>query len=254
MEVAVRIASLSTGITYEVEKKTMSSSIAKKSVTRTSEGLAKPKKEEADEWQLKLLSSVDTHEAQLKEFGMMFQHNQELLKQVLAAVKTGQTVQNSVVPNMRQPRLYNPSQGNPAAASSMTWACFMCKDKSHKISDCPHQKRFVEKGWLVKNAEGKWVLKDGSRIPSTLEEQGKTRKTYVEEYAKTRGWDTESSGHPEAYLFECSEGEDDDDDEVEPSDYVTKEEFMSFMNRLRSVDGKVQVLNRASKSTEGSKN
>ena len=185
MEVAVRIASLSTGITYEVEKKTMSSSIAKKSFTRTSEGLAKPKKEEADEWQLKLSSSVDTHEAQLKEFGIMFQHNQELLKQVLAAVKTGQTVQNSVVPNMRQPRLYNPSQGNPAAASSMTWACFMCKDKSHKISDCPHQKRFVEKGWLVKNAEGKWVLKDGSRIPSTLEEQGKTRKTYVKEYAKT---------------------------------------------------------------------
>jgi hypothetical protein len=70
------------------------------------------------------------------------------------------------------------------------YLCYMCGDPSHKLHECPHQKAFMDKKWIIRQ-DNRLVLRDGSNVP--YGDSSGTRKEKIEKIAKEKGWDKENS-------------------------------------------------------------
>ena len=76
--------------------------------------------------------------------------------------------------------------------------CYMCGDDTHWTGDCPHQKKFIVLGWMKMGPDKRYILYDGSRLPSFAAANGRKRKDIIEQWARERKWPGSETYHPDA--------------------------------------------------------
>ncbi|KAL0562637.1 hypothetical protein V5O48_019447, partial [Marasmius crinis-equi] len=133
--------------------------------TRPTVGPAQVKKETmwADEWGQKMATSMDVHDAQLKELsrqmGKSNQNMESMMKVMMELVKR---------PNESAPTMsssggnYSKTSSKPPSSFSLEdLICFLCSEKGHMAKDCLKGKTLAGKGFLRYNRDRRqWELRD----------------------------------------------------------------------------------------------
>lgn len=176
------------------------------------------RREEEELHQMGVAASVDAHTAKLRAQDQEIQSLRTgmdsiktLSGEVISLKKTLDDLPTRLASALQtNTRSSNPPMGNRTSNNGFNTrsndgsACFFCKDPSHRVRDCPHQKRLMDKGLIAWNQSARtMMMKDGSRFPEPGPNQ--TYKDSVNEYIKAKGWDRNA----DSFMFQS------DDDPIE---------------------------------------
>ncbi|KAF9255271.1 hypothetical protein L218DRAFT_1008751 [Marasmius fiardii PR-910] len=106
--------------------------------------------------------------------------------------------------------------------------CFMCGDNMHWTGDCPHQKKFIMLGWMKMGPDKRYILCDGSWLPSFAVAGGRKRKDIIEQWACERKWPGSETYHLDAYLY-ATEDDEDIENGVQEEGHIDEEAEMAVV-------------------------
>ncbi|KAK1217758.1 hypothetical protein PQX77_019585 [Marasmius sp. AFHP31] len=194
-------------------------------------GKVEPQREaKLDEATMSALARVDGYDTKLKslqsdveQFQMKvvegFKKSEKALDENMIELR--KLIMNSTSVNREMPREppqksayssgYRPPQmktgtailGKAAAdMSSGGNTCFMCGKPGHITTECDYQEECIKRGWLRKEASGKWVLYDGSPVPFVkFGDNTKQRWEIIKERAEAGKWPNTGGEDPTASMF-----------------------------------------------------
>ena len=147
---------------------------------------------------IRVAASVDGHTASIRAHDQEIKVLKDSAEQVKILANEVQGLKKTLedMPKRIQTSWTTPARGYGQDSPNRSFnvggtdraGCYFCKEQTHRVKECPYQRKLIEKGWIVWNDKMRaMLLKDGSLLPRPGPGERVMDKTI--EYIKAKGWD-----------------------------------------------------------------